>query len=134
MTSPLQRCELLAITLKGLRPDLIYKTDARLVEMNFGKHEGGRWDSIPQVVYDAWTADFWQHRFGGVESVADVMARVASAWDEALACGKPQVWVTHAGVIRAASLLAQGVRRVDQAQHWPQTALAFGQCLVLAAR
>jgi alpha-ribazole phosphatase len=133
MASPLQRCELLADTLQGLRPDLIYKTDARLVEMNFGNHEGGRWDSIPQDAYDAWTASFWQHRFGGVESVADVMARVASAWDEALACGKPQVWVTHAGVIRAASLLAQGVRRVDQAQHWPQAAPAFGQCLVLAA-
>jgi alpha-ribazole phosphatase len=134
MTSPLQRCELLAHTLKGLRPDLIYKTDARLVEMNFGSYEGRRWDSMAQDAYDAWTANFWQHRFGGVESVADVMARVASAWGEAVSGGKPQVWVTHAGVIRAASLLAQGVRRVDQAQHWPQAAPAFGQSLVLAAR
>lgn len=134
MTSPLQRCELLAETLLGLRPDLTCKTDGRLSEMNFGDLEGKRWDSIGQDVYDAWTASFWQHRFGGVESVADVMARVASAWDEALSGGQPQVWVTHAGVIRAASLLAQGVRRIDQAQHWPQAAPAFGQCLVLAVR
>lgn len=134
MTSPLQRCELLALALQGLRPDLICKTDARLSEMNFGDFEGRRWDSIPQDAYDAWTASFWQHRFGGAESVADVMARVASAWDEAVSIGKPQVWVTHAGVIRAASLLAQGVRRIEQAQHWPPTAPVFGQCLVLAAR
>ena len=131
MTSPLQRCELLAHVLQGLRPDLAYKNDERLAEMNFGSFEGRRWDSIPQDAYSAWTARFWLHRFGGVESVADVMARVASAWDEAVACGKPQVWVTHAGVIRAASLLAQGVRRVDQARDWPQAAPAFGQCLVL---
>lgn len=110
---------------------MICKTDVRLAEMNFGRHEGRRWDSIPQDAYAAWTASFWQHRFGGAESVADVMARVASAWDEAVACGKPQVWVTHAGVIRAASLLAQGMCRVDQASDWPQTAPAFGQCLLL---
>jgi alpha-ribazole phosphatase len=131
MTSPLQRCKLLAHTLQGLRPDLIYKTDERLVEMNFGSHEGRRWDRIPQDAYDAWTASFWQHRFGGAECVAEVMARVADAWDEAAARGKPQVWVTHAGVIRAASLLAQGVRRVDQAQDWPQATPAFGQWCVI---
>jgi alpha-ribazole phosphatase len=133
MTSPLQRCELLAHVLQGLRPDLIYKTDARLAEMNFGSFEGQRWDSIAPDAYEAWTTSFWQHRFVGMESVADVMARVASAWDDAVTSGKPQVWVTHAGVIRAASLLAQGVRRVDQARYWPQAAPAFGQCLVLTA-
>lgn len=112
---------------------MTYRTDARLVEMNFGSYEGRRWDSIPQDAYDAWTASFCQHRFGGAESVADVMARVASAWADAVTSGKPQAWVTHAGVIRAASLLAQGVRRVDQARDWPQAAPAFGQCLVLTA-
>jgi alpha-ribazole phosphatase len=44
---------------------------------------------------------------------------------------KQPVWITHAGVIRATTLLAQGVRRVDQAQQWPQAAPAFGQWVVL---
>lgn len=129
--SPLQRCELLAQVLYGLRPDLVYTTDARLTEMNFGFFEGQRWDCISAQAYDDWIADFWQHRFGGTESVADVMTRVASAWDEAMCSDKSQVWITHAGVIRAATLLAQGVRRVDRAQHWPQEAPAFGQWVVL---
>jgi len=131
LTSPLQRCELLAQFLQGLRPDLTYKTDARLAEMNFGSFEGQRWDSIPAAAFDAWTADFWQHRFGGAESVAEFMARVAEVWDDAVASSQPQIWVTHAGVIRAATLLSQGVRRIDQATDWPQAAPVFGQCVVL---
>lgn len=34
--SPLQRCQCLADCLQGLRPDLLYATDARLAEMDFG--------------------------------------------------------------------------------------------------
>ena len=130
VASTLQRCELLALILCGLRPDLSYKTDARLAEMNFGKFEGQRWDSISQQAYDDWTADFWQHRFGGVESVAEFMARVALAWDEAqtqAGGGQAQVWITHAGVIRAALLISKGIREVHEAALWPADAPAFGQ-------
>ncbi len=131
VTSPLQRCELLAHTLQGLRPDFSYGTDARLREMNFGQWEGQRWESIPQQALSAWTDDFWQYRFGGAESVAEVMARVATAWDEAAQTGQPQVWVTHAGVIRAASLIAKGVRCINQASMWPTQAPGYGQWLRL---
>jgi len=123
VTSPLQRCELLAHTLYGLRPDLAYKNEPRLAEMNFGCWEGQRWADIPQQAYDDWTADFWQHRFGGAESVAEFMARVASAWQETAA----QVWITHAGVIRALRLIQSGVREVHDAALWPADAPAFGQ-------
>jgi len=130
-TSPLQRCKLLAQALQGLRPDLILNVDARLVEMNFGCHEGQRWDQISRAALDAWTADFWQHRFGGAQSVSELMQRVAAAWDDAVLRGQPCVWITHAGVIRAASLLAQGLRRVDDASCWPNTTLRFGYCVCL---
>lgn len=132
-SSPLQRCELLAHVLYGLRPDLSYKTDTRLAEMNFGAFEGQRWDNIPAQAYDDWMADFWQHRFGGVESVAEFMARVACAWRDMRAAhavsASPvaQVWITHAGVIRAANLLAKGVLEVRSASLWPVDAPAFGQ-------
>ena len=130
LTSPLQRCELLTLAVRALRPDLTHKTDARLAEMNFGCWEGQRWDSIPKTAYETWTADFWEHRFGGAESVADFMARVAQAWAPAQAAsmaGVPQVWFTHAGVIRAVNLLSQGVHEVRDAAKWPADAPAFGQ-------
>lgn len=130
-TSPLQRCELLAQKIPGLRPDVSYKPDTRLREMNFGQWEGQRWDTIPKQALTAWTDDFWQHRFGGAESVAEVMARVASAWDEAASTGQPQVWVTHAGVIRAAMLIAQGVRTLSDTSLWPAQAPGYGRWVCL---
>jgi len=130
LASPLQRCELLAQAIQGLRPDLAYKTEVRLAEMNFGCWEGQRWADIPQQAYDDWTADFWQHRFGGAENVAEFMARVASAWQETSA----QVWITHAGVIRALRLIESGVREVHDAALWPAEAPAFGQWCVLGGQ
>jgi len=131
VSSPLQRCELLAQTLCGLRPDLTYKTDVRLTEMNFGCFEGQRWDAMPRQALDDWTGDFWQHHFGGAQSVAEFMAQVASVWDEAVPGAQHQVWITHAGVIRVAHLLARGVRQVQHAAQWPLDAPAFGQWSVL---
>ncbi len=129
--SPLQRCELLAQYLRALRPDLAYKKEARLAEMHFGQWEGCAWHQIPKSALDAWTADFWLHRFGGQECVAEFMARVACAWQEAQAqcrSGDVPVWLTHAGVIRAVSLLARGVQEVHDSAQWPMDAPAFGQC------
>lgn len=134
LTSPLLRCEQLTQCLCGLRPDLAYKTDARLVEMNFGCWEGQRWDAIPRAAFDQWMADFGSHAFGGVETVDALMQRVGAVWDEALGRSGPQVWITHAGVIRAATLIAQGVRQVRSADQWPRDILGFGQWRVLGAQ
>lgn len=129
-TSVLQRCELLAQYLCGLRPDLLLKHEPRLVEMDFGAYEGVAWTDIPKEAMDAWTANFWTHRFGGKESVSEFMTRIALVWD---ACHKTpsldtdQVWVTHAGVARASSLLAQGQRHILMAAQWPSGAPAFGE-------
>ncbi|MDZ7918720.1 histidine phosphatase family protein [Rhodoferax sp.] len=130
--SVLQRCELFAQHLRGLRPDLTFKPEPRLVEMHFGMYEGVAWADIDKDAMDAWTDNFWAHRFGGQESVAEFMARVAEVWDAcqpARTAGQVQVWITHAGVARAVSLLAQGVRRIERADQWPSQAPAFGQWL-----
>lgn len=132
ISSPLQRCERLTQVLCGLRPDLSYKMDDRLREMNFGQWEGVPWAEIPATALTAWTThDFWQHRFGGAESVAEVMARVASLWDEVAQTDEPRVWITHAGVIRAATLIAQGVRTLSDASLWPAQAPAYGEWVCL---
>lgn len=133
VSSPLQRCRQLTQALRLLRPDLTDSTDARLAEMDFGCWEGQRWDAIPKADIDRWTADFGRHRFGGRMSVHEFMARVALAWDQAQQAGQDTVWVTHAGVIRAATLLSQNVRQVDLATQWPQQAPAFGSWCVLPA-
>lgn len=127
ITSPLQRCERLAQQIKALRPDLMLKRDARLAEMDFGCWEGQRWDSIPQSAFDAWTADFGAHLFGGRESVNQLLQRVAAVRAEALQQGGDAVWVTHAGVIRAMALLAQGIERLEHAEQWPRHAPGFGE-------
>jgi alpha-ribazole phosphatase len=126
-SSTLQRCEQLAQEICALRPDLTFKTDAALAEMNFGCWEGQRWDSIALAAYDAWTADFWQHPFGGAESVSQFMARVAGVWQRSRCADQAQVWITHAGVIRAVGLLVQGVQEVRCAADWPVAAPAYGQ-------
>jgi len=133
LTSPLQRCEQLAQSLCALRPDLTYARDARLVEMNFGCWEGQRWDAIPRAAFDQWMMDFGSHAFGGVETVDALMQRVASIWDDCVQSPGDRVWITHAGVIRAATLIAQGVRQVSRGRQWPRDVLAFGECRKLLA-
>ena len=128
VTSPLQRCEQLAQTLRALRPDLAYKTDARLKEMDFGQWEGRAWQGIAPFELAAWTSDFAHYAAGhSGECVTAFMARVGAAFDEAKRMNKSTLWITHAGVIRAATLLAQGVRHINQASQWPLEAPKYGQ-------
>jgi alpha-ribazole phosphatase len=127
ISSPLQRCEQLAQALHGLRPDLAYKTDPRLQEMNFGNWEGRAWQNIAPSELQAWTDGFAHHAVGGNgESTMQVMARVADAFDELQGSGDT-LWITHAGVIRAAELIARGQRQITRADEWPIQAPAYGQ-------
>lgn len=125
-SSPLRRCLQLAEALQALRPDLAHQGDARLAEMDFGAWEGQRWDALPRSAFERWMADFAAHRCGGGESVTDLMVRVAAAFEEARATGGEQVWITHAGVVRAARLLARGIALPRVAADWPVEGLAFG--------
>lgn len=131
VSSPLQRCEQLSLFLRGLRPDLIYHTDTRLTEMDFGCWEGQRWDVIDPAQLQAWTDHFSNWQCGGGESVAMFMERVASAWDVWTSLHADLVWITHAGVIRAAGLLASGQRHLCRAEDWPVDAPGYGQWCVL---
>ena len=131
--SPLQRCELLAPVLIQLQPNLTYKIDPRLQEMNFGQWEGKPWADIPKAELDAWTDDFADYPAGQTgESVTQFMTRVAAAFDE-LDAAQNTLWITHAGVIRAATLLAQGIRHITRADQWPIAAPAYGQWCKLTA-
>ena len=145
-SSPLQRCEQLAHALYALRPDLAYKTDARLQEMDFGQWEGRAWQALPRAELEAWTDDFAHYQAGlDGESVTTFMARVGAAFDEitlrphpfamaqrAMTQDSGVLWITHAGVIRAAELLARGVRHIEHANQWPVQGPRYGQWQTLA--
>ena len=136
--SPRRRCVQLAEALAALRPGLRWRVDARLAEMDFGAWEGQTWEEIGRTAMDAWLADFMDARAGGGESVRAFMARVGAAWDEWRANGNGDggsgdaLWLTHAGVMRAALLLARGVR-LPAASEWPAHVLSPGQVLCLNA-
>lgn len=132
--SPLLRCQQLAQGLRALRPDLRIQDDARLREMDFGAWEGLRWTDIPRAEFDHWLADFADAPpAGNGETVRALMARVAQAWADWQTSGRDALWVTHAGVMRAALLLSRGVQLPPGGADWPRDELPFGGLLVLRA-
>jgi len=131
LSSPLQRCSALARALHQVRPDLSLRVEPRIAEFDFGCWEGWRWDAIPKSALDAWTEQFARHRFGGVDCVQDMLDRVGTVWDAYKDAAKSQVWITHAGVMSAAGLLAQGIRVIDKADAWPRHAPQYGARVLL---
>ena len=130
--SPLRRCLQLQVALKALRSDLVFTLEPRLAEMNFGVWEGVAWDAIDPKALSAWTDDFGNHRFGGVESTNSVLERVAQVWDQTvLNATQDHVWITHAGVARAADLISKGIREVSDANQWPKLAPGYGDWVTL---
>lgn len=132
--SPLQRCQQLAWSLQTLRPDLRFTDDPRLRELDFGAWEGRLWAAIERPEFDAWLAEFAHaNPSGSGESVAALMARVAQAWDEWRSSEADGLWITHAGVMRAALLLSRGTRLPAAAADWPSAEMPYGEVLVLRA-
>ena len=131
--STLQRCELLAQSLKALRPDLTLNSDARLRELDFGAWEGQPWSTLPRDELDAWAAQLATFAPGGGERLVDMLTRVDAALQatHALAreAGTDAVWVAHAGVSRCVQWLLGERARAGHAPcstHWPLQAPAPG--------
>lgn len=128
--SGLQRAQQLAGALQAERPELgAVRVDTRLNEMDFGDWELQRWDAVPRSAFDAWTANFAHHRFGGAESTQQLLYRVAAAMgDLRPATSTDVVWVTHAGVIRAVQhILQSGGPHIREASEWPKDAPLPGE-------
>lgn len=145
-SSPRQRCQQLAQQLCALEPAMVYQTDKRLREMDFGAWEGRPWAEIPQPELSAWTHDFAHYRCGGGDSAAQLVARVAQALMDQIQRRQDAIWVTHAGVIRALHWLAtqplqtlsfwarQPLRPPQpldlRAADWPQIEVPWAQALI----
>jgi alpha-ribazole phosphatase len=124
LTSPRARCRLLAEHLAAAR-NAVLREDARLAEMDFGAWEGEPWTAIDRAGLDAWAADFHGARPHGGESVAMLAARVGALLAETPPSIPPDLWVTHAGVARAACAV------LGREDGW-QTRLGFGAWLDLS--
>lgn len=130
--SPLSRCSDLAQAIVALRPDLGVARDPRIAEMDLGEWEEQLWSAIDRTEIDAWTGDFAHTRAGGSgESTRQFMQRVGEAFDAWRAGGRDAVWITHAGVIRCAWLLRDGIRAVERSDQWPGQPIAFGECVTI---
>lgn len=99
-SSPLKRCVILANYIsKGN-----FKTDSRLMEMNFGDWELKKWNDIPEDEINPWMQDFVNVSVLNGESFVELYERVNTFFDEIkkINPSKPVVIITHAGVIRSA--------------------------------
>lgn len=130
-TSPLLRCRLLAGRLHALRPDLgVPLVDDWLAEMDFGLWEGRPWNELPAAELQAWTDDFGHYRAGGQgESVAQFLARIRKGLAVSATRPGPEVWIAHAGVIRAVHWLLHEGRdgSLPTAAQWPGFSIGFGE-------
>ena len=132
--SPLGRCQQLARALQVLRPELSFHDDLRLREIDFSAWEGKPWANIPKAEFDLWLSDFCNGRPGtNGETVAELMNRVTEAWREWKAGGVETLWITHAGVMRAALLISKGADLPASAADWPAVELPFGKTLKLSS-
>jgi alpha-ribazole phosphatase len=121
ISSPLQRCERLTQILCGLEPDLLAETDDKLAEMHFGAWEMRAWNAIPAAELKAWTDDFATYRCGGSgESAGQLVHRVAQRLWRSAQSGQDEVWITHAGVIRAVRWLGEQAFEMFTALGQPQ--------------
>ncbi|MGE0200947.1 MAG: alpha-ribazole phosphatase [Candidatus Melainabacteria bacterium] len=102
VTSPLQRCRLLADFLKGKIPKSTLVFDDRLQELSFGDWEGHPWSEIEKHTYFAvWMNDFVNVACPGGESYCELASRAQECLQHWSNQPERTVLVTHAGVIRA---------------------------------
>jgi alpha-ribazole phosphatase len=144
ISSTLSRCEHFAQILCRREADYACKVDPRLAELDFGTWEMKSWAQIAPAELAAWTDAFATYRCGGTgESTAQFLRRVAARLHESLQSQEDQIWITHAGVIRAVQwLCTQSFESVTElasqpdparslyrlrAADWPRGEVAFGR-------
>lgn len=157
LTSERSRTQALAQCVAAHQPGVFsWRVDARLNEMDFGAWEMQPWDAIPKAAVDAWVADFPHHRFGGKESVQDVIDRVLNLLRDHMLQARDArctdtIWICHAGVIRALRFLQHAAQErlgMDQGgraafscaawwqlrnvSEWPHSDVTYGDCQLYA--
>lgn len=105
VSSPARRCRIVAERIAA-RDGLTVRYDARLLEFDFGVWEGRMWVDLPRRETDAWTSDLMDYRPRGGEVFRDMIGRVDASLGSIVT---DALVVCHAGVIRAARMIAEGL-------------------------
>lgn len=113
LTSPLQRAQRLAVHLaRGRQCEL--RSDARLMEKNFGVWEGKAWNEIARKEIDAWAEDVMGYAPPGGESAQQVVQRTKILLSEIAQLPQQRIaLVAHGGSIRAMLAQMGGVSLVE---------------------
>ena len=131
MTSPRQRTKQLA-SLLAKRLNISLLEEKLLAEMDFGEWEGRLWEDIPKSAIDLWTEDFNNYPFGGGESTGQLLNRVWLLMENAKRRHEDQIWVTHAGVIKAVQfIMNNGEPYIKSAADWPLETTNFGEWITV---
>ncbi len=131
LTSPRQRTKQLA-NLLAQRLNISLVEEELLAEMDFGEWEGHLWEDIPKSAIDLWTEDFNNHPFGGGESTGQLLNRVWLLMENAKRRHEDQIWVTHAGVIKAVQfIMNNGEPYIKSAADWPLETTNFGDWITV---
>ncbi|MCH1412306.1 MAG: histidine phosphatase family protein [Rhodobacteraceae bacterium] len=131
LTSPRQRTKQLA-NLLAQRLNLNLLEEPRLAEMDFGEWEGRLWADIPKSAIDLWTENFNDHAFGGGETTGQLLHRVWQLMQNPKSRSTDQLWVTHAGVIKAVQyLIRTGDPHIKSASDWPLETTSFGNWVTI---
>ncbi len=105
ISSPLKRCTQLA---NSFLKD--FKTDHRIMELNFGNWEMQKWDDINDPELDIWMNNYIHHRCPNGESLLDMKFRIEDFYNEIRSQKhKKLIIITHGGVIRLFYHLIKGV-------------------------
>jgi alpha-ribazole phosphatase len=98
-TSPLQRCDKLAVALNI--GEVVH--DARLKELHFGDWEMQAWDDIPRNIFDDWAHNYANKAPPNGETFSQLQQRALSFLAEMLVKHADEhiVVISHGGVIRA---------------------------------
>ena len=114
-TSPLSRCTSVAAQLASLR-GLPLREDSDLMELNYGRWEMRKWETVERAELDAWAADLEHGRPHGGESATMLAARANRWLTRAVADCAPAaaiLAVTHAGVMRMLASCLTGESLAD---------------------
>jgi len=100
-SSPSSRCSQLASRIALTYPEIIYKEDKALYELNFGDWEGQTWDTVNRNDSEIWMNDFVNLSPPNGETMLQMQSRVLTFWAALLLQPHEKVAViTHGGVIR----------------------------------
>ncbi|MES2106904.1 MAG: histidine phosphatase family protein [Pseudomonadota bacterium] len=135
ISSPLQRCAVLAHRLAEATQSVAPLLDARLMELDFGSWELRRWGDIPRTEIEAWAQDPVNYRPGGGESVIAMAARVIDfLQDLPQRYGRHNIGpalVCHSGPIRTMLAYRSGISAGELATLAvaSREKIQYGQCV-----